>query len=157
MGQYILSVECGFLSSPIKDFSYLLVTEAIRKIRKPSWKKKIFRSEKTWCAAAKRTQLQTPDCLNSYKVSKIFFQSGRFFFPKLVYKTTLSQIDPFQAQEAIDNCVGSPEKIKLETTGDLSFFNTQEPKPKVRSFVLIETIINNDPSLRHAAASLYYA
>ncbi|KAL3836009.1 hypothetical protein ACJMK2_021464 [Sinanodonta woodiana] len=33
-----------------------------------------------------------------------------------------------KAQEAIDNSVGSPDKVKLTTEGDLSFFRTQDEK-----------------------------
>lgn len=62
-----------------------------------------------------------------FEMALVFYHRGHKLRPELQEFRLGIQ----KAQEAIDNSVGSPDKVKLTTEGDLTFFNQQdEKKPK---------------------------
>jgi len=88
--------------------------------------------------------------MGDFEFALVFYHRGHKLRPELEEFRLGIQ----KAQEAIDNCVGSPEKIKLETTGDLSFFNTQEPKPKVKTQPSSPVRTSRKVSLRETSSTL---
>jgi len=68
-------------------------------------------------------------CKGEFELALVFYHRGHKLRPELQEFRLGIQ----KAQEAIDNSVGSPEKVKLTKEGDLSFFdhqNEKKAKPK---------------------------
>jgi len=68
-------------------------------------------------------------CKGEFELALVFYHRGHKLRPELQEFRLGIQ----KAQEAIDNSVGSPEKVKLTKEGDLSFFehqNEKKTKPK---------------------------
>ncbi|XP_046329554.2 outer dynein arm-docking complex subunit 4-like [Haliotis rufescens] len=61
-----------------------------------------------------------------FEMALVFYHRGHKLRPELQEFRLGIQ----KAQEAIDNSVGTPEKVKLNTSGDLSFFQDQDDKQK---------------------------
>ncbi|XP_072032097.1 outer dynein arm-docking complex subunit 4-like isoform X3 [Amphiura filiformis] len=59
-----------------------------------------------------------------FEMALVFYHRGNKLRPELQEFRLGIQ----KAQEAIDNSVGDPSKVRLETKGDLSFFNKQDEK-----------------------------
>ncbi|GFS05973.1 tetratricopeptide repeat protein 25 [Elysia marginata] len=59
-----------------------------------------------------------------FEMALVFYHRGNRLRPELQdFRLGIQK-----AQEAIQNCVGTPDRVKLNTTGDLSFFKAQEEK-----------------------------
>ncbi|XP_067686623.1 outer dynein arm-docking complex subunit 4-like [Haliotis asinina] len=61
-----------------------------------------------------------------FEMALVFYHRGHKLRPELQEFRLGIQ----KAQEAIDNSVGTPEKVKLNTSGDLTFFQDQDDKQK---------------------------
>ncbi|CAL1540462.1 unnamed protein product [Lymnaea stagnalis] len=77
-----------------------------------------------------------------FQKAEVLYNAGDFEFA-LVYYHRGNRLRPEllefrlgiqKAQEAIINCVGTPDRVKLNTTGDLSFFTAQDEKRKRKGF-----------------------
>ncbi|XP_012936467.1 tetratricopeptide repeat protein 25 [Aplysia californica] len=63
-----------------------------------------------------------------FELALVFYHRGNRLRPELQdFRLGIQK-----AQEAINNCVGTPERVKLDTTGDLSFFKAQDEKKTKR-------------------------
>ncbi|XP_063954060.1 outer dynein arm-docking complex subunit 4-like isoform X4 [Lytechinus pictus] len=60
--------------------------------------------------------------MGDFEMALVFYHRGNKFRPELQEFRLGIQ----KAQEAIENSIGSPSKVKLENKGDLSFFNKQD-------------------------------
>ncbi|XP_011670214.1 tetratricopeptide repeat protein 25 isoform X1 [Strongylocentrotus purpuratus] len=60
--------------------------------------------------------------MGDFEMALVFYHRGNKLRPELQEFRLGIQ----KAQEAIDNSIGSPSKVKLENKGDLSFFNKQD-------------------------------
>ncbi|XP_076455502.1 outer dynein arm-docking complex subunit 4-like [Babylonia areolata] len=63
-----------------------------------------------------------------FELALVFYHRGHKLRPELQEFRLGIQ----KAQEAIENCVGTPDRVQLNTTGDLSFFTEQDEKKKKR-------------------------
>ncbi|KAK7092323.1 outer dynein arm-docking complex subunit 4-like [Littorina saxatilis] len=66
-----------------------------------------------------------------FELALVFYHRGQKLRPELQQFRLGIQ----KAQEAITNSVGTPDRCKLNTTGDLSFFTDQDEAQKKRRFV----------------------
>lgn len=98
-----------------------------------------------------------------FEMALVFYHRGNQRRPDLI---------PFwlgiqKAKEAIVNCVGTPDRVKLDTTGDLSFFKTmygkkEKKKPRASNKKVVEVKKRNmersmlrDRSVRSMLGDLY--
>ncbi|XP_055881298.1 outer dynein arm-docking complex subunit 4-like isoform X2 [Biomphalaria glabrata] len=65
-----------------------------------------------------------------FEMALVYYHRGNRLRPELLEFRLGIQ----KAREAIINCVGTPDRVKLNTTGDLSFFNAQDEKKKRKVF-----------------------
>ncbi|XP_052063807.1 outer dynein arm-docking complex subunit 4-like isoform X2 [Mytilus californianus] len=80
-----------------------------------------------------------------FEMSLVFYHRGHKLRPELQEFRLGIQ----KAQEAIDNSVGSPEKVKLTTEGDLTFFAQQdEKKPKKQQYSTYKKTTTQAPKRR---------
>lgn len=61
-------------------------------------------------------------CMGDFEMALVFYHRGHKIRPELQEFRLGIQ----KAQEAIDNSVGSPSKVRLTKDGDLSFFAKQD-------------------------------
>ncbi|KAH9512469.1 Tetratricopeptide repeat protein 25, partial [Bulinus truncatus] len=65
-----------------------------------------------------------------FEMALVYYHRGNRLRPELLEFRLGIQ----KAREAIINCVGTPDRVKLNTTGDLSFFHAQDEKKKRKVF-----------------------
>jgi len=64
--------------------------------------------------------------MGDFEMALVYYHRGNRLRPELQdFRLGIQK-----AQEAIHNCVGTPDRVKLNTTGDLSFFKQQDEKNK---------------------------
>ncbi|XP_059167775.1 outer dynein arm-docking complex subunit 4-like isoform X2 [Physella acuta] len=64
--------------------------------------------------------------MGDFEMALVYYHRGNRLRPELLdFRLGIQK-----AREAIINCVGTPDRVKLNTTGDLSFFAAQEEKSK---------------------------
>lgn len=64
--------------------------------------------------------------MGDFEMALVYYHRGNRLRPELQdFRLGIQK-----AQEAINNCVGTPDRVKLNTTGDLSFFKQQDEKMK---------------------------
>lgn len=69
-------------------------------------------------------------CMGDFEMALVFYHRGHKIRPELQEFRLGIQ----KAQEAIDNSVGSPSKVRLTKDGDLSFFAKQDEKVKPKKY-----------------------